>query len=731
LEIEVNTWMEIWAEFKARDDTLYYVEYYKENLDGGYDIWTWTYSGTTDQEAVAPELIFTWFTYDSWNEKNVTTWNIDGDGSRVLVMYYTRNTNNVVYVYTWKIPSGQVAPDTTGYKYEAEVTVAEAPSVSWYDFSWSTGVVSFIMPDEEVTITWTWTANTWTKYTVRHMLQNLEDDNYTQTWEDQILTGETDELTNAQPNIYTWFTAQAVTQTWIKWDESTVVELKYDRNEYTVTTWEVENGSVSGETGSQRYGKRVKFTAHAAAWYRLKKWLRDGVEVLSGWVVWTGEELEIEVDTWMEISAEFEARNDTPYYVEYYKENLEGWYDVWTWAYSGTTDQSATAQELTFTWFTYDSWNEKNVTTWNIDGDGSRVLKLYYNREIYTITWLNEDGTDMDTTTVKYWEVPTHAASTQPADAHYTYVFKWWDPEPTAATGGVSYRATYNYIVNKYTITWRNDDGSLIDTTEVEYWVVPTHANPTKASTEDYRYTFAWWEPNLVAVVWDAEYTATFTAEEKEKPSKWGNMSGGWWRKSNTDDSDNRHWSAEENSDWFTWDIATWDVDDETLSLYQRARENDITTMDTVEEANPDGLLTRWHMAKMVVNFVKNVLWKPVPSVYPDKCNWKDKESERESEEIKIYAKKACSLWLMWIYVEEFMPNKILDRAEFGTIVSRLLWWDRYNILDTDYRSYYEDHLWALKRQGILTQTDNPEDRWEIRKWVWLVFRRISEKLNK
>jgi hypothetical protein len=32
----------------------------------------------------------------------------------------------------------------------------------------------------------------------------------------------------------------------------------------------------------------------------------------------------------MEISAEFEAREDTPYYVEYYKENLDGGYDVRT-----------------------------------------------------------------------------------------------------------------------------------------------------------------------------------------------------------------------------------------------------------------------------------------------------------------------------------------------------------------------------------------------------------------
>jgi hypothetical protein len=59
---------------------------------------------------------------------------------------------------------------------------------------------------------------------------------------------------------------------------------------------------------------------------------------------------------------------------------------------------------------------------------------LYYNREIYTIKWLNEDGTKMDTTSVKYGEIPTHAIPVQPADAHYTYEFKGWTPEPTFAT---------------------------------------------------------------------------------------------------------------------------------------------------------------------------------------------------------------------------------------------------------------------------------------------------------
>jgi hypothetical protein len=102
-------------------------------------------------------------------------------------------------------------------------------------------------------------------------------------------------------------------------------------------------------------------------------------------------------------------------------------------------------------------------------------------------------------------------------------------------------------------------------------------------------------------------------------------------------------------------------------------------------------------------------------------------ETEWKSPETKLYAQKACALWVMWIRMQNFLPNKILDRAEFWTILSRLLWWDKYDVVDaTATKLYYTRHLWALNREWIMTQIDNPEDRWELRKWAWLMLMRVK-----
>ena len=63
-----------------------------------------------------------------------------------------------------------------------------------------------------------------------------------------------------------------------------------------------------------------------------------------------------------------------------------------------------------------------------------------------------------------------------------------------------------------HTITWKLDAETVIDTTEVEDGVVPTHADATKDADVFNTYTFTGWTPEIVAATADATYTATFTA---------------------------------------------------------------------------------------------------------------------------------------------------------------------------------------------------------------------------
>ena len=80
----------------------------------------------------------------------------------------------------------------------------------------------------------------------------------------------------------------------------------------------------------------------------------------------------------------------------------------------------------------------------------------------------------------------------------------------TMPAGDVTVTATFKKLT--YTITWKNEDGSVIDTTTVEYGNVPTHEDASKPATAEFTYTFAGWTPELTAVTGEATYKATFTA---------------------------------------------------------------------------------------------------------------------------------------------------------------------------------------------------------------------------
>ena len=134
----------------------------------------------------------------------------------------------------------------------------------------------------------------------------------------------------------------------------------------------------------------------------------------------------------------------------------------------------------------------------------------------YTITWKNDDGSVIDTTTVEYGEVPTHADATKAATAEYTYPFKSWSPAVEAVTGEATYTATYDTPVKrKYTITFLDIDG----TTELskklyDYGTEAANINaPTIIEDGEQKYKITNWDPVLADVEGDKTYKAAAREE--------------------------------------------------------------------------------------------------------------------------------------------------------------------------------------------------------------------------
>jgi hypothetical protein len=82
-----------------------------------------------------------------------------------------------------------------------------------------------------------------------------------------------------------------------------------------------------------------------------------------------------------------------------------------------------------------------------------------------------------------------------------------------------------------------------------------------------------------------------------------------------------------------------------------------------------------------------------------------------QSEEMKFYMKTSCELGLMGLNADGtpntvFNPNGAVTRAQFGTMLSRLLYGNQYN---TSSGVWYEAHLQALKADAIMTKISKPQ----------------------
>ena len=194
--------------------------------------------------------------------------------------------------------------------------------------------------------------------------------------------------------------------------------------------------------------------------------------------------------------------------------------------YDGATPtKAATAQNT----YTFSGWTP---AVSSVTGDVTYTATYTTSTNGYTVTWKNDDGTVLETdTNVPYGTTPTYdgATPTKTGTAEFSYSFNGWSPEVTAVTGDATYTATYAGSTNGYTVTWVNDDGTVLETdVNVPYGVTPTYdgATPTKASTTENTYAFSGWSPAIAAVTGNATYTATYTTISNMRTVTWMNWDG-------------------------------------------------------------------------------------------------------------------------------------------------------------------------------------------------------------
>ncbi|MCQ4838853.1 InlB B-repeat-containing protein [Neglectibacter timonensis] len=394
-----NEDVQVYAKWTPATDTKYTVEHYKQELNGAYALAESEPLQGTTETTVTP-TVKTYTGFDSPAAQNVQ---ILPDGSALVRYYYPRKS----YTVTFQSGISDIEDVTSTFKYEAAI-LAPGFATAGYTFGgWGTGLPQ-TMPAEDLTVTASWTPSDDTPYRVEHYVQRPDGTSYElKPVVNQIgatngtltLSALYDESFLVPGGIsydHATVEGKTVSTADILADGSLVVKLYYIRNEH-VLTWHF-NGGTTEDAYTQKsiYGSTITAPANVIrTGYDFMGWYTDEqcmTPLLSSATIPTAD---------MDIYAKWEARRDTVYTVEYYQQNVDddGYTLVAgdTQSLQGTTDTKTEsfADEDKYEFFTLNPSAGGYLASGTIAGDGSLVLKLYYDRNSFTVDY-SVDGISYD-----------------------------------------------------------------------------------------------------------------------------------------------------------------------------------------------------------------------------------------------------------------------------------------------------------------------------------------------
>ena len=133
----------------------------------------------------------------------------------------------------------------------------------------------------------------------------------------------------------------------------------------------------------------------------------------------------------------------------------------------------------------------------------------------YVITFMDGE-TELQSSEVAYGVVPTAPEITLPENtAQCTYSFGGWNKKVVTVTGAATYTAVINCVENKYSVTFKNYNGTVLKSS-ISYTYgtsasdISKPSNPTRTSTAQFAYSFKDWNPTVSDVTEDIVYVAEY-----------------------------------------------------------------------------------------------------------------------------------------------------------------------------------------------------------------------------
>ena len=317
------------------------------------------------------------YRFNGWDKKfdNVTA---DLDVQAMYVEIGDKVTYTINYQFSNGTAASQpwVAQLEVGTEYSNTIVSPEitgfTPDRLSVEFS---GIVE---ADQTITVTY---SGAETSYTIWHMLQNAENDEYTlDSANTETKTGTVGLMTAAEKTTYDGFTAQLpISQATINADGSTVVKVYYDRNMYRLI-WDTDGGSYE-QPVEIRYGATIgKPDNPTKLGYTFKRW--EGIP----------EDGKMPSHD-LTVKAIWEENQTAQYKVIHWQESLQAPETYEVAQDSGgnaaiETETGKVGDVIRYSPKSYEGFelnSEKSSGDVTITSDGTAVKNVYYDRGTYNI----------------------------------------------------------------------------------------------------------------------------------------------------------------------------------------------------------------------------------------------------------------------------------------------------------------------------------------------------------